>query len=322
MKRILHGILLLGIVLSASAIGFSCSETDDPAETETKTPEDDDRSPDNNGTGDDPIPAYDSEELYCLNGGKRIYGLMFRPRTSDTRMPAVILSHSYSLTHTAMESYARAIAEQGCAAYCFDFCGGSGSSLSDGDTSQMTVFTEVGDLEAVLTTIRALEYVDPDRIFLLGSSQGGLVSALAAEEHAGEASGMILFYPAFNIADMVNRFAGSLGSFGSTGSMGMSEAYVESLKDYDVFEHIGTFPKPILILHGSQDFIVPVSYSERAAALYPQAELQIIEGATHGFNEANLGGFGSYFGSSDYDETVLAYVSGYLSTYAFGKRGM
>lgn len=304
-------------LLSAACVlllagGVSACSDDDAAEV-----------PNSSETPGDPVspvePApegsYTSETLYCMNGDSRIYGVMCRPAAGD-RVPAVLLSHSYALTHAAMLSYAQAIAGQGCAAYCFDFCGGSSESLSDGDTSEMTVFTEVDDLKAVLATVRELDFVDPDRIFLLGSSQGGLVSALVAEDCRDEVCGMVLFYPAFNIAEMVNLFAGS--SFGSSFDLfGMSEAYVSSLAGYDVFAHIGTYDGDVLILHGSNDMIVPLSYSEQAVALYPHAELQVIEGANHGFNEANLGGFGSmggfgsYFGN--YDEEVLAALFAYLA---------
>lgn len=248
---------------------------------------------------------YTCEELCCTNDGKRIYGLMYKPAGRTSEIPTVILSHSAYLTHAAMKPYAVALARQGYAAYCFDFCGGSEQSLSDGSTADMTLFTEVADLEAVLAAVRGLDYVDSGRCFLLGSSQGGVVSALVAEAHANEVEGLILFYPAFNIPELANLFAGM--------ASGDHAAYIESLKGYDVFEHIGSFPKGVLILHGSLDFIVSTSYSERAVALYPQARLVVIEGATHGFDDENLGGFGSWLGdAARFDDEVMGYVLDFL----------
>ncbi len=43
-----------------------------------------------------------------------------------------------------------------------------------------------------------------------------------------------------------------------------------------------------LIFHGTEDTIVPVSYSRRAAAEFPSAELILVEGAGHGFTEPDL----------------------------------
>lgn len=310
---------------------LSCSTNDD----NTMLPETGPEQPEQ--PNDPELPAdscvIDSTVVYSQRDGKKIYGVMYFNAISSKSKPAVILSHSSSLTHEAMAGYAKMLAEKDYAAYCFDFCGGSANSKSDGSTDEMTIFTEVDDLKAVVKTIKEQNFVEKDKIFLLGSSQGGLVSALLAEELGKEISGLILFYPAYNIPEMVAMF-GSFGSgfgsdfgsdfvsgFGSDfgsgfGSMfgGMSTTFVESLKDYDVWEHVGKYPNPVCIIHGTNDFIVPISYSEKAATLYPNATLHKIDGATHGFNEANLGGFGSILGGKDYDAVVMPIVFEFLTS--------
>ena len=254
----------------------------------------------------------DSVEVWSERDGNRIFGMMYYNSTASEKQPAVILSHSSSLTHEAMKGYASAIAKMGFAAYCFDFCGGSDKSKSDGKTDEMTVFTEVEDLRAVVKTVKSLDYVDSSNVCLLGSSQGGLVSALLADECPDDFAGMILFYPAFNIPEMVKMFSG-FGDFG--GMMSMSEAYINSIKDFDVWSHIGKFSKPVCIIHGTADMIVPISNSEKAVGLYPSATLNKIEGANHGFNAANLGSMGSMMGASaDYDSVVLPIVESFLKT--------
>ena len=254
----------------------------------------------------------DSVEVWSERDGNRIFGMMYYNSTVSEKQPAVILSHSSSLTHEAMKGYASAIAKMGFAAYCFDFCGGSDKSKSDGKTDEMTVFTEVEDLRAVVKTVKSLDYVDSSNVCLLGSSQGGLVSALLADECPDDFAGMILFYPAFNIPEMVKMFSG-FGDFG--GMMSMSEAYINSIKDFDVWSHIGKFSKPVCIIHGTADMIVPISNSEKAVGLYPSATLNKIEGANHGFNAANLGRMGSMMGASaDYDSVVLPIVESYLKS--------
>ena len=254
----------------------------------------------------------DSVEVWSERDGNRIFGMMYYNSTASEKQPAVILSHSSSLTHEAMKGYASAIAKMGFAAYCFDFCGGSAKSKSDGKTDEMTVFTEVEDLRAVVKTVKSLDYVDSSNVCLLGSSQGGLVSALLADECPDDFAGMILFYPAFNIPEMVKMFSG-FGDFG--GMMSMSEAYINSIKDFDVWSHIGKFSKPVCIIHGTADMIVPISNSVKAVGLYPSATLNKIEGANHGFNSANLGSMGSMMGASaDYDSVVLPIVESFLKS--------
>lgn len=313
----------LAVALTVSPMATGCSDDEDSI----LPPADDDAASDTTAIPEQPAEAVlDSTELWCMNGNQRIYGLLYTKARPGERVPAVILSHSYSLSHAAMRGYARSLAEKGMAAYCFDFCGGGSESQSDGSTDSMTVFTEVNDLKAVLATVRGLDVVHPDSVYLLGSSLGGMVSALVAEDEPEKVAGLILFYPAFNMPDLVRQFGdlmngwgGSMGgswggSWGDMGSMfSMSQAFIDALKDYDVWQHIGTFPRPVAILHGSKDWIVPISNSEKAVGLYPNATLHVIEGANHGFNEANLGGFGSMMGgTADYDSIVMPIVYDFL----------
>ena len=72
---------------------------------------------------------------------------------------------------------------------------------SDVDFMDMTVMTEKEDLSAVMDFVKTKDYVDQDHLFLLGQSQGGLVSALTAADRKDDVAAMILIYPAFCIAD-------------------------------------------------------------------------------------------------------------------------
>ena len=53
--------------------------------------------------------------------------------------------------------------------------------------------------------------------------------------------------------------------------------------DYDVYQDMPKYGKPVLILHGDKDAIVPMSYSERAAKAYKDAELHVVKDGGHGF---------------------------------------
>ena len=61
-------------------------------------------------------------------------------------------------------------------------------SKSDGKTTEMSVLTEVKDLEVVIDYVSTLPYVNKDKIFLMGCSQGGFVSALVTFAR-------LIFYP-------------------------------------------------------------------------------------------------------------------------------
>ena len=61
------------------------------------------------------------------------------------------------------------------------------------------------------------------------------------------------------------------------------ENYNKAMLKFDPFEHIGNYKKPVFIVHGTADRLVPIAYSERAISVFPDAHLEKIEGAGHGF---------------------------------------
>lgn len=72
--------------------------------------------------------------------------------------------------------------------------------------------------------------------------------------------------------------------------MGMTigRRYNEDAVSFDIYEVIGAYAGPALILHGDRDAIVPLRYSERAAETFPDAELVVMPGQNHGFFGAAL----------------------------------
>ncbi|MGN1235078.1 MAG: alpha/beta hydrolase family protein [Christensenellaceae bacterium] len=251
------------------------------------------------------------QELTFLRGELTVYGKLTIPTEREGKLPAVILSHSSGLNADSMEPYCEGFASRGYVAYAFDFCGGSSSSRSDGEEEDMTVFTEAEDLKAALQAVAALDFVDPDRIYLFGTSQGGLVSALTANDCADSVEGLMLLYPAFNIPELValsDKFGDfDFGSF-DFGFSSTGEAFIETMRDFDPYEHIAGFEGNVLIVHGSNDFIVKPTCSEKAAEVYAHCDLTIISGASHGFNSANYSLFG------DYDDQVWEAIDAYLAS--------
>lgn len=231
-------------------------------------------------------PEATSQELYAQRGENRIYGVLYIPQGAGDKMPAVIFSHGFGGTHAVGSTYAEALAEKGYVVYCFDFCGGSPGSRSDGSTLEMSLFTEQADLEAVISMVQQLDYVDSDNLFLMGSSQGGAVSAITGAAHPDEIRGMVLLYPAFVMVDEANSLFESVQQIPETYYfmwMNVGRAYFEPLLDYDIYGAIAAYDRDVLLIHGDADSIVPLEYSQRALQAYPSAELEVIPGAGHGF---------------------------------------
>ena len=229
--------------------------------------------------------GYMVEETTFLRDGKHIYGKLFLPQ-GEPPFPLVILAHGFNGNFDKVEPYARAFAENGIAACEFDFIGGGEGSRSEGSIRNMSVLTEAADLNAVIDSLKQRKEFDPERVFLLGRSQGGFVTAYIAEERPQDIRAMILLFPGFVISDDMREIAPNpeeipetLELMGAT----IGRIYLEDAISVDIYEKMGNYSGDVLIFHGTADNIVPITYSERAVTAFPSAELVIIEGAGHGF---------------------------------------
>lgn len=229
---------------------------------------------------------YQTRELYARRDENEIYGMIYVPQGAGEKMPAVIFSHGFGGNYQFGTQYAEALAAKGYVVYCFDFCGGSPESRSGGSTLEMSIFTEQADLEAVIHTMREQSFVDKENIFLMGTSQGGAVSAITAAANKEEIKGAILLYPAFVLVDRTKEQFENVEDIPDTYDlmwMTVGRAYAEKLLDYDIYKAISTYDKDVLLIHGDADSIVPLSYSEKAVESYDSARLEVLPGAGHGF---------------------------------------
>ena len=228
---------------------------------------------------------YETKEIMVDNNGNNIYGILYRPIT-ENKVPTIIFSHGFGGTHSVGTPYAEKLVNYGIAFYEFDFRGGATHNKSDGKPTDMSIFTEKSDLEAVLNTVKNLEFVDQNNIFLMGTSQGGMVSAMVSAEHQEEIKADILLYPAFCIPEDARNKYGNINNVPNNASfMGMvvGKTYYKDLFGFDIYEKINNFNKNVLIIHGDKDSVVDIDYSKRATKVYASSELKTIGGAGHGF---------------------------------------
>lgn len=182
----------------------------------------------------------------------------------------------------------------GYCAYTFDFCGGSVLKMgkSDGKTTDMSVLTEVQDLETVIEYVKNLPHTG-DELLLMGCSQGGFVSALVAAKHPGLVDKLVLFYPALCIPDDARSGKMMFARFDpkdiperiNCGPMKLGRCYAADVVGMNPIDEISLYHGPVLIVHGTKDRIVKSDYSAQAKAAYSDAKLHFIEGGAHGFSK-------------------------------------
>ncbi len=216
--------------------------------------------------------------------GKAVRGRIFIPENGSSIHPAVIICHGFSINYMKLLHYGEEMCNDGICSVMFDFCGGGNEGSSDGSTLEMSVVTEQEDLSLVLNAVMSYDYVDKDNIFLLGESQGGFVAAMIGLKRIRDIAGLILWYPAFAIPDYVRDMCreGIPEEYEVFGTR-IGRIYAEDAMNLHPYDDIHKFKKPVLIIHGQQDDVIPVSYSQRAAECYPDVEYTVIKNAGHGF---------------------------------------
>jgi len=239
-----------------------------------------------------PVEPFTETAFECKRGNLTIRGTEYRPKGEN--LPVAIVCHGFMAWQDTVRQYAQELARMGYCAYCFDFCGGSvmKKGKSDGDTTDMSVLTEMRDLEAVIEYVQSLPY-NSSELLLMGCSQGGFVSALVAAKHPELVDKLVLFYPALCIPDdaragkmMFARFdPKNIPERLNCGPMKLGRCYVADVIDMDPYEQIKSYRGPVLIVHGTKDGIVKLDYSRQAQRAYPNAKLHIIEGGAHGFSK-------------------------------------
>lgn len=251
----------------------------------------------------------------CVRNGLTIRGTEYKP--DGENLPIAIVSHGFMAFQDTVRHYAKAFAQNGYLSYCFDFCGGSViKGKSDGKTTEMSVLTEVNDLEAVIKYAQDRAYADPKKILLMGCSQGGFVSALTAAKHNDIVSKLVLFYPAFCIPDdaragqmMFAQFdPNNIPSTITCGPMKLGRCYVEDVIKMNPFEEIKAFKGDVLIVHGDKDNIVDIKYSKTAYETYTEADVNS-EGRNIVFKTVKNGAHGF---SPKSDVTAMEYLQAFL----------
>lgn len=214
--------------------------------------------------------------------GMKIQGRIYLPKKRKGKMPLVIFSHGFGSNFRELEHHGDGFAKAGICCLFFDFCGGGRLSLSDGIMEEMTIESECADLETVIAAAKELDYIDSECIFLLGESMGGLVSALVAAKHQDVVRALVLWYPAFSIPEDAQRrhMVGEKEVFGIV----LGKDFDAQAMKIDVYGRISEYRRPILLLHGTEDPVVPLSCSEETMSVCENARLIVMSGAGHGFD--------------------------------------
>lgn len=230
-------------------------------------------------------------EKWCGSKEHGIYGQLFLPAVlqEGEKVPLVLFCHELYRTHTSGIPYAQELASMGIAAYTFDFRGASKESQSPGSMLKMSVMTCKDDLMEVYEEALRWPFTDPERIAVIGASQGAFAAAVAASENPEAFRCLVLMYGAYVIMDDVKNLYPKRelvpDPFDYNGWSLQGACYLTDLWDFDPVV-LGSYKGPVLLLHGDEDPLVDPHYSEEIAGYYENSEFFIIRGGRHGFKKS------------------------------------
>ena len=282
--------LCCGLMMAISSAGISYASEATTAEAQTEAAANDWRAM-MQAFMDSIVGDYEYEEtqVECERDGIILRGVLAMPVMEEGELPPiVILSHGFTSNKNEMTQLAKGYAVNGIASVRFDF---AGSGESDGDSTDMSVLTEVEDLNAILDYVETMDEVDTNHIFLSGNSMGGLVTAITGVQREDEINGLLLNYPAFSIPDdvragLIKDVTYDVNDIPETIDLGgyvIGSRYMTDVMDMDPYELACGFSKDVLLFHGDADNIVDISYSEKAAQQYSSVTFHVVEGGGHGF---------------------------------------
>ncbi|MCR5101775.1 MAG: prolyl oligopeptidase family serine peptidase, partial [Butyrivibrio sp.] len=137
--------------------------------------------------------------------------------------------------------------------------------------------------------ISSLDMLDGGKVFLMGGSQGGLVTTLATEELQDKVAAMVLYFPALNIPDdwrNTYKTEEEIPDENEFWGMTLGKEFFTSIRDFHTFDNIGTYKGDVLIIYGDRDPIVPSGAIDKAIETYENVEYLELEGEGHGFSPA------------------------------------
>ena len=202
------------------------------------------------------------EVFFETKGGRRLHG-WFVPGPSSPGVTWLWFhGNGGNVSHRADE-IAQIHRRLGINVFIFDY---QGYGISDGRPTEQGTYQ---DSRAALAYLKSRPDVDPQQIVYFGRSLGAAVAVELALEHPP--AGLVLVAPFASLRDMARIHYAAL-----------PVASWLAGNRYNSLERIPNIQAPLLILHGNQDTIVPISQGEKLyqAANQPKQFLNL-PGAGH-----------------------------------------
>ncbi|WP_431674464.1 alpha/beta hydrolase family protein [Rhizobium leguminosarum] len=247
------------------------------------------------------VPAPSEKQISFVVTYERVAGTL--RLASAALSPVVVLLHGFGghrdelaidgngpgiFTYTA-----KRLGELGFSSLRIDF---RGVGDSEGRFEETTYSSQVADCLAAMDFLSTVPTIDPNRMFLLGWSQGGLVSALAAartNRPAGVALWAAVGEPSVSFPTLVgsDAYIRGLNSRGTTSvempwgaSIVLGHNFFQEVSKTKPIEEIASYEGPLFIAEGTLDTAIPTGTAAKFAKAHRAHNETWIDEMDHAFN--------------------------------------
>ena len=240
-------------------------------------------------------PTAVGEVVSIENNGHEIPGILTMPENvaEGEKVPAVVMLHGTgSNKDEAGNGYvlmADAFAKAGIASLRIDFMGTGDSKV---DYSEYCNTTAVSDAAAAGDFLAKQEGIDPERIGIMGWSQGGTDALLTAAEHE-QFKSVLTWAGAMDLGNLLTdemydeakKNGSAVMEFDWREPLNLGLQWMEEVKSMDMNEVVSRIKAPILAISGSEDTVVPPENGKTIAELSGNdaSKHVVIEGGDHTF---------------------------------------
>ena len=234
--------------------------------------------------GAPPDSAYRAEEVSIrASQGHTLVGTLTTPARANGKLPAAVLITGLSPSERnggtppwmPLRDLADALTRAGIAVLRVD---DRGVGKSSGDHARSTTYDEADDVQTEVAWLRARDGIDPQRVALVGYSEGGLIAPMVAAKDPAIAAIVTFAGPGTSGADLARyQITQAVMRDASIPAAEKEKEIAKQLAEdmtprervvltIDPLEFARRVRCPALILQGGMDLHVPMRSAERIAA--------------------------------------------------------
>lgn len=184
--------------------------------------------------------------VFNSSSGNKLNGWFLKPKNVT---PQVTLLHFHgNAAHIINQHYAMTpLLNYGFQAFVFDY---SGFGFSEGKATRKNVLK---DGNSALTYLKSRGDIKNTKLIIYGQSLGGHLSAVVAAQREAEIDGLVIEGAFSSHKDIAAAVAGGFGRI-----------FVR--EQYSAYKAIRDYDKPLLLIHSSEDKIIPIELGKKIYA--------------------------------------------------------